>query len=551
MGKEHANRLSQRANGSSPDSMPEGTTPRRSTVPMISRDLGFDPDARSRFARASPPSRAASSPTCTAAASGPCASTPASARPTNPTRATTTCSSKGRPGFRSPSICRRRWGCDSDHPAGARAKSGSVGVAIDSLDDMQPLFARHPARQSLHVDDHQRHGGHPAGALHRRGRGAGRRPARSSARHHPERHPQGIHRARHVHLSRRGPRCASSPTSSRSRAAKCRDWNTISISGYHMREAGCDAVQELAFTLANGIAYVDAAVQRGPRRRQLRAAALVLLQRAQQLSRRDRQVPRGAPASGRASCASASARKTPRSCMLRFHCQTAGMTLTAQQPLNNVVRVALQALAAVCGGTQSLHTNSSTRPSAFPPRSGHHRPAHAADRRARERRGRHRRSVGRQLRDRSTHPPHRSTGRAPTSRASTRWAAWSAPSSRATSSARSSPRRTPTSSTSRSKRRIIVGVNEFVSESPKVHVLKIDPAHRSRAGRPRAQAEAPRATRAAHARALETLEGAARHRTTWCRSSSTRFARWRRWARSATCCAKSSASTSPAHRSEA
>ena len=114
--------------------------------------------------------------------------------------------------------------------------------------------------------------------------------------------------------------------------------------------------QELAFTLANGIAYVEAVLGRGARRRRLRPAALVLLQRPQRLPRGDRQVPRGAPDVGRAH-ARALRRNEPTRCWLRFHTQTAGSTLTAQQPDNNVVRVALQALAAVLGGTQSLHTN--------------------------------------------------------------------------------------------------------------------------------------------------------------------------------------------------
>ncbi len=134
-------------------------------------------------------------------------------------------------------------------------------------------------------------------------------------------------------------------------------WNTISISGYHIREAGATAVQELAFTMANAIAYVEAARlaglhidQFGPRLSfffnghsdffeeiaKFRAARSIWARIA-----RDRF---GAT--------------NPRAMMLRFHTQTAGWSLTAQQPLNNVVRVALQAMAAVLGGTQSLHTNS-------------------------------------------------------------------------------------------------------------------------------------------------------------------------------------------------
>jgi methylmalonyl-CoA mutase N-terminal domain/subunit len=134
-------------------------------------------------------------------------------------------------------------------------------------------------------------------------------------------------------------------------------WNSISISGYHMREAGCTAVQEVAFTLANGIAYVEAALKAGldvdafgptlsfffcchqdffEEVAKFRAArrlwATIMKERFNA--------------------------KNPRSMMIRFHTQTAGCTLTAQQPKNNIMRVAFQALSAVLGGTQSLHTNS-------------------------------------------------------------------------------------------------------------------------------------------------------------------------------------------------
>ncbi|MCJ7642085.1 MAG: methylmalonyl-CoA mutase family protein, partial [Desulfobacterales bacterium] len=134
-------------------------------------------------------------------------------------------------------------------------------------------------------------------------------------------------------------------------------WNTISISGYHIREAGATAVQELAFTLADGIAYVEAAIERGlqiddfaPRLSfffdshvdffeeiaKLRAARKIWAKIMRERFRA----------------------QSPRSWMLRFHTQTAGCSLTAQQPYNNVIRTAYQALSAVLGGTQSLHTNS-------------------------------------------------------------------------------------------------------------------------------------------------------------------------------------------------
>jgi methylmalonyl-CoA mutase N-terminal domain/subunit len=134
-------------------------------------------------------------------------------------------------------------------------------------------------------------------------------------------------------------------------------WNTISISGYHMREAGSTAVQEVAFTLANAIAYVRAAVEAGlvvdefaPRLSFFFACHMNFFEEVAKFRAARRMWGRimrdefGA--------------KDPRSAMLRFHTQTGGATLTAQQPENNVVRTALEALAAVLGGTQSLHTNS-------------------------------------------------------------------------------------------------------------------------------------------------------------------------------------------------
>jgi methylmalonyl-CoA mutase N-terminal domain/subunit len=141
----------------------------------------------------------------------------------------------------------------------------------------------------------------------------------------------------------------------------CKDnlplWNTISISGYHIREAGSTAVQEVAFTLANAIAYVQAAMDAGldvddfaPRLSFFFGAHNNLFEEAAKFRAARRLWARimkdrfGA--------------QNPRSWMMRFHTQTAGCTLTAQQPDNNVVRVTLQALAAVLGGTQSLHTNS-------------------------------------------------------------------------------------------------------------------------------------------------------------------------------------------------
>ncbi|MEX2356272.1 MAG: methylmalonyl-CoA mutase family protein [Thermaerobacterales bacterium] len=142
-------------------------------------------------------------------------------------------------------------------------------------------------------------------------------------------------------------------------------WNTISISGYHMREAGATAVQEVAFTLANAIAYVEAAIEAGmavddiaPRLSFFFNADIDFLEEvakfraARRLWARIIRERMGA--------------QNPRSWILRFHTQTSGASLTAQQPENNVVRVALQALAAVLGGTQSLHTNAMDEALALP-----------------------------------------------------------------------------------------------------------------------------------------------------------------------------------------
>jgi len=134
-------------------------------------------------------------------------------------------------------------------------------------------------------------------------------------------------------------------------------WNTISISGYHIREAGSTAVQEVAFTLANGIAYVETAVKAGldvddfaGRLSFFFNSHLDFLEEIAKYRAARRLWARIMKDRFKA--------KSPRSMMLRFHTQTAGCTLTAQQPKNNIVRVAFQALAAVLGGTQSLHTNS-------------------------------------------------------------------------------------------------------------------------------------------------------------------------------------------------
>lgn len=142
-------------------------------------------------------------------------------------------------------------------------------------------------------------------------------------------------------------------------------WNTISISGYHIREAGATAVQELAFTLADGIAYVSAAIERGlsvdefaPRLSFFFDAHMDFFEEIAKFRASRRMWSKIMRERFMA--------KNPRSWMLRFHTQTAGCSLTAQQPYNNIVRTAYEALSAVLGGTQSLHTNSLDETYAIP-----------------------------------------------------------------------------------------------------------------------------------------------------------------------------------------
>ena len=142
-------------------------------------------------------------------------------------------------------------------------------------------------------------------------------------------------------------------------------WNTVSISGYHIREAGSTAAQELAFTLADGFTYVERGIARGMQVDDFAPRLsffwdihndffeeIAKLRAARRIWARHMKTRYGA--------------KSPKSLLMRFHSQTAGVTLTAQQPMNNVVRVAYQALAAVLGGTQSLHTNSMDETLALP-----------------------------------------------------------------------------------------------------------------------------------------------------------------------------------------
>src|SRR5213082_2589304 len=253
-------------------------------------------------------------------------------------------------------------GLDSDHPL-AVGEVGKVGVAIDSLEDMQRLFdsislttistsmtinATAAILLALYV------------AVARR-QGADIRKLSGTVQNDVLK--EYIARGTYIYPPHQAMHVITDMFAWANE--NVHDWNTISISGYHMREAGSTAVQEVAFTLGNGMAYVEAAIKAGldvdrfaPRVSFFFNAHSNFLEEvakfraARRMWARIMQEKFGA--------------KNPRSWMLRFHTQTAGSTLTAQQPENNIARTALQALAAVLGGTQSLHTNSYDEALALP-----------------------------------------------------------------------------------------------------------------------------------------------------------------------------------------
>ncbi len=253
-------------------------------------------------------------------------------------------------------------GYDSDHPM-AQGEVGKVGVAISSLADMELLFRGIPLERvttsmtinataaillAMYVAVAKKQGAD----LHKIG-GTIQNDILK----------EYIARGTYIFPPKPSLRLVTDVF------AWCKDhlpqWNTISISGYHIREAGSTAVQEVAFTFANAIAYVQAAIDAGlavdefaPRLSFFFAAYTNLLEEvakfraARRLWARIMKERFGA--------------QDPRSMMLRFHTQTGGATLTAQQPENNIIRTTIQALAAVLGGTQSLHTNSMDEALALP-----------------------------------------------------------------------------------------------------------------------------------------------------------------------------------------
>src|SRR5579872_84462 len=253
-------------------------------------------------------------------------------------------------------------GYDSDHPL-AEAEVGKVGVAIDSLADMEVLFDGIPldrvstsmtinATAAILLCMYQ--------AVAER---QGVPPARLAGTTQNDILKEYIARGTYIYPP--GPSLRLVTDAMAFCAERLPRWNPISISGYHIREAGATAVQEVAFTLGNAIAYLEAARAAGlgvdhiaPRLAFFFDAQMGFFEEvskfraARRLWARITREQFGA--------------RDPRSWMLRFHTQTAGVSLTAQQPDNNVVRVAVQALAAVLGGTQSLHTNARDEALALP-----------------------------------------------------------------------------------------------------------------------------------------------------------------------------------------
>jgi len=253
-------------------------------------------------------------------------------------------------------------GLDSDHPL-ALGEVGKVGVAIDSLEDMERLFEGIPLENvstSMTINS-------TAAILLclyvavAKKQGADLEKLSGTVQNDVLK--EYIARGTYIYPVRPAMRIVTDIF------AWCRDhlprWNTISISGYHIREAGSTAVQEVAFTLADGIAYVAAALDAGlgvdafaPQLSFFFNAHNDLLEEVAKYRAARRLWAKIMRDRFHA--------KDPRSLLLRFHAQTAGSSLTAQQPENNIARVAIQALAAVLGGCQSLHTNSLDEALALP-----------------------------------------------------------------------------------------------------------------------------------------------------------------------------------------
>ncbi|MBN8236556.1 methylmalonyl-CoA mutase family protein [Halobacillus kuroshimensis] len=253
-------------------------------------------------------------------------------------------------------------GYDSDDPM-AEGEVGKVGVAIDSLKDMEQLFHEIPLDQvstSMTINA-------PAGILLAMYIAVGEKQGvpreKLTGTIQNDILKEYIARGTYIYPPKPSMRLITDIF------AYCQEhlpkFNTISISGYHIREAGSTAVQEVAFTIANGMAYVDAAIEAGLRVDQF-APRLAFFFNAHNQFFEEAAKFRAARRMWAKIMKEHYKAEDPKSWKMRFHTQTGGSTLTAQQPDNNIVRVTMQALAAVLGGTQSLHTNSRDEALALP-----------------------------------------------------------------------------------------------------------------------------------------------------------------------------------------
>ena len=253
-------------------------------------------------------------------------------------------------------------GRDSDHPM-SLGEVGKVGVAIDSVEDMEVLLDGIPLDKvstSMTINS-------TAATLLAlyvvvaRRRGVSADKLRGTIQN--DLLKEYVARGTYIHPPRPSLKLIGDIFAWSSKEVP--HWNVISVSGYHMREAGCDAAQEIAFTLANGVAYVETAVRAGldPERF---ASQLSFFFNVHNNLFEEVAKFRAARKIWADIMATRFGVRSARGGALKFHCQTAGATLTAQQPLNNVVRVTIQALAAVLGGCQSLHTNSFDEALALP-----------------------------------------------------------------------------------------------------------------------------------------------------------------------------------------
>ena len=381
-------------------------------------------------------------------------------------RALPSCSwRRDRPDSPSRSICRRRW-ASIPIRRGRPARSGGSASRSTRVDDMHTLLRRHPARPRVDVDDDQRHGRRRCSRCISSSPKSGGSPWTGvSGTIQNDILKEYVARGTYVYPP--APSLALVADVFRFCADQVPGWNPISISGYHIREAGATAVQELAFTFAQRHRVRAArAIAAGLAGRAVRAAPVVFLRlRTTTCSRKWPSSARRA-ASMRASCATGSA-ASDASCRLRFHTQTGGVTLTAQQPLNNVVRVAVQSLAATLGGTQSLHTNGYDEALALPTAEAATLAlAHAADRGVRVGRREHRRSAGRELLRRAPDGGARDAGTGAPRARSMSWAARSRRSRPASSRRRSGGARTSTSLRVERGETRVVGVNCFADDAP-------------------------------------------------------------------------------------